>query len=83
MTGLFDDLAMPGRVTSNRLFYGDNLTIMQNMPSACADLIYLDPPFNSQPEVATRLPASFPMVRQAGPPLFAQNKTGLSPLGLD
>lgn len=48
MTGLFDDLATPVRVRSNRLFYGDNLTIMQNMPSACVDLIYLDPPFNSQ-----------------------------------
>jgi DNA modification methylase len=34
--------------TSNRLYYGDNLTIMRNMPSACVDLIYLDPPFNSQ-----------------------------------
>lgn len=34
--------------TSNRLYYGDNLTIMQSMPSACIDLIYLDPPFNSQ-----------------------------------
>jgi adenine specific DNA methylase Mod len=32
----------------NQLYYGDNLTIMQNMPSACVDLIYLDPPFNSQ-----------------------------------
>lgn len=32
----------------NRLFYGDNLTIMQKMPTACVDLIYLDPPFNSQ-----------------------------------
>lgn len=48
MTGLFDDLAMPKRVRSNHLLYGDNLTIMQNMPTACVDLIYLDPPFNSQ-----------------------------------
>lgn len=32
----------------NHLYYGDNLTIMQNMPSASVDLIYLDPPFNSQ-----------------------------------
>lgn len=35
-------------VTKNHLFYGDNLTIMRDMPSACVDLIYLDPPFNSQ-----------------------------------
>ena len=31
----------------NRLYYGDNLTIMAEWPSACVDLIYLDPPFNS------------------------------------
>lgn len=32
----------------NHLLYGDNLTIMRNMPSMSVDLIYLDPPFNSQ-----------------------------------
>ncbi len=32
----------------NRLYYGDNLTIMQRMPKHCVDLIYLDPPFNSK-----------------------------------
>jgi DNA modification methylase len=32
----------------NRLYYGDNLTIMQRMPKNCVDLIYLDPPFNSK-----------------------------------
>ncbi len=32
----------------NRLYYGDCLTIMQEWPNACVDLIYLDPPFNSQ-----------------------------------
>ncbi|MBC6428861.1 MAG: site-specific DNA-methyltransferase [Cellvibrionales bacterium] len=31
----------------NHLYYGDNLTIMQEMESASVDLIYLDPPFNS------------------------------------
>ena len=31
----------------NRLYYGDCLTIMQDMKSASVDLIYLDPPFNS------------------------------------
>ena len=31
----------------NRLYYGDCLTIMQDWPNACVDLIYLDPPFNS------------------------------------
>lgn len=33
----------------NRLYYGDNLTIMQEqMASQSVDLIYLDPPFNSK-----------------------------------
>ena len=32
----------------NRLFYGDCLDVMQNMPAGSVDLIYLDPPFNSQ-----------------------------------
>jgi DNA modification methylase len=32
----------------NRLYYGDNLTIMQQMGRHSVDLIYLDPPFNSQ-----------------------------------
>ena len=31
----------------NKLYYGDCLTIMSEWPSACVDLIYLDPPFNS------------------------------------
>lgn len=33
--------------TQNRLLYGDCLTIMQDMQLASVDLIYLDPPFNS------------------------------------
>ena len=32
----------------NRLFYGDCLTVMQELPDQSVDLIYLDPPFNSQ-----------------------------------
>ncbi len=31
----------------NRLYYGDCLTILQEMPLKSVDLIYLDPPFNS------------------------------------
>ena len=30
-----------------RLYYGDCLTVMSEWPTACVDLIYLDPPFNS------------------------------------
>lgn len=31
----------------NRLYYGDNLSIMERMPKWSVDLIYLDPPFKS------------------------------------
>ena len=31
----------------NHLYYGDCMTVMSEWPSACVDLIYLDPPFNS------------------------------------
>lgn len=44
-TRLFADLPFEA---SNHLYYGDNLTIMREMASASVDLIYLDPPFNSQ-----------------------------------
>ena len=33
---------------TNTLFYGDNLTILgDHIPDESVDLIYLDPPFNS------------------------------------
>jgi DNA modification methylase len=35
-------------IHGNHLYYGDNLTIMKNIPASSIDLIYLDPPFNSQ-----------------------------------
>lgn len=35
-------------MSMNRLFYGDNLSIMLRMPMHCVDLIYLDPPFKSE-----------------------------------
>ena len=31
----------------NKLFFGDNLDILRGMDAECVDLIYLDPPFNS------------------------------------
>ena len=34
------------RVT-NRLYYGDNLEVLRSFPDESVDLIYLDPPFNS------------------------------------
>ena len=41
-------LEMPQPFRSNHLYYGDNLTIMKNIPTGSVDLICLDPPFNSQ-----------------------------------
>ena len=39
---------MPKPITRNTLFYGDNLSILREyIPSESVDLIYLDPPFNS------------------------------------
>ena len=33
----------------NTLFYGDNLDVLRkHVPNECADLVYLDPPFNSK-----------------------------------
>ncbi len=38
----------PQPVTDNTLFYGDNLDILREyIPDASVDLVYLDPPFNS------------------------------------
>jgi site-specific DNA-methyltransferase (adenine-specific) len=38
----------PQPITQNTLFYGDNLTILhEHIPTESIDLIYLDPPFNS------------------------------------
>ena len=34
-------------VEGNRLYYGDCMSVMLDWPLACVDLIYLDPPFNS------------------------------------
>ena len=38
----------PQLITQRRLFYGDNISILREyMIDECVDLIYLDPPFNS------------------------------------
>lgn len=38
----------PKSITSNILFYGDNLPILrEHIPDESVDLVYLDPPFNS------------------------------------
>lgn len=39
---------MPQPITQNTLFYGDNLPILREyIPDESVDLVYLDPPFNS------------------------------------
>ena len=39
---------MQQAITTNTLFYGDNLPILrEHIPDESVDLIYLDPPFNS------------------------------------
>ena len=38
----------PKPITHNTLFYGDNLPILrEHIPDQSIDLVYLDPPFNS------------------------------------
>ena len=38
----------PSAVIDTRVFYcGDNLEQLSKLPDACVDLIYIDPPFNS------------------------------------
>jgi len=39
---------MPGWPDKNLLCYGDNLEFLKDFPDEAVDLIYLDPPFNSQ-----------------------------------
>jgi site-specific DNA-methyltransferase (adenine-specific) len=34
-------------LSRNTLYYGDNLDVLRVMPGESIDLIYLDPPFNS------------------------------------
>src|SRR5437870_851045 len=36
-----------GDIMTNRIYYGDNLPILQQMGSSSIDLIYIDPPFNT------------------------------------
>lgn len=32
---------------NNTIYFGDNLPILERLPAACVDLIYIDPPFNT------------------------------------
>jgi site-specific DNA-methyltransferase (adenine-specific) len=35
---------------SNRIYFGDNLAVLRGLPNGLADLIYIDPPFNTGKE---------------------------------
>ena len=39
-------------IPNRTIFEGDNLDVMRGMNDACVDLIYLDPPFNSNRDYA-------------------------------
>src|SRR3990170_846697 len=42
----------------NRIYFGDNLPILRELPSASVDLIYIDPPFNTgKAQMRTRIKA--------------------------
>jgi site-specific DNA-methyltransferase (adenine-specific) len=44
---------------SNHLFYGDNLTVLRDsIRDESVDLIYLDPPFNSNAKTSVALQVS-------------------------
>lgn len=40
-------MAQVSNTNMRQLYYGDNLPILRTMPDEFVDLIYLDPPFNS------------------------------------
>src|SRR5271156_5201562 len=39
---------MPSRAVSGEVYLGDNLPLLHAMPSGSCNLIYIDPPFNTQ-----------------------------------
>ncbi|MBA3577449.1 MAG: hypothetical protein H0W39_07555 [Sphingomonas sp.] len=65
---------------TNKLYYGDNLEVLRSFPDACVDLIYLDPPFNSN----AGYNVLFKSASGAGADLSLQSSVGLPrpPAGL-
>ena len=45
-----DELVFGKHVRNRTIFTGDNLDVLRGMNDDCIDLIYLDPPFNSNAE---------------------------------
>ena len=54
--------------TNQTIWTGDNLPIMRGMNSACVDLIYLDPPFNSNANYAAPIGSLLDRVIKASSP---------------
>ena len=50
----------------NRLFWGDNLHVMRQLPSESIDLIYVDPPFFSGRQYNVIGPSGFGVGKRAG-----------------
>jgi len=47
--------AKPSALLDTRVIYcGDNLEQLKKLPAQCVDLIYIDPPFNSNHNYETR-----------------------------
>ena len=53
MTEFMEGVCVNANVNPKTIFTGDNLPIMRGMNSESVDLIYLDPPFNSNANYAT------------------------------
>ena len=49
---------MPSNFANQTIWTGDNLDILRGMNSECVDLIYLDPPFNSNKSYAAPIGSS-------------------------
>ncbi len=61
---------MPNTLETRRIYYGDNLPIMRDLPTQSVDLIYLDPPFNSKRNYNMPLTDDYGKVLQAQAHVF-------------
>ena len=64
-------------VPNRTVFEGDNLDVMRGINDSCVDLIYLDPPFNSNRDYAAPIGS-----KAAGAGLYTR-RTALGPETLD
>jgi 16S rRNA G966 N2-methylase RsmD len=62
-------------LATNVLYYGDNLDILRRyLPAAAVDLVYLDPPFNSNRDTTSSSATS--RARQAMPSCWPSRTPG-------